>query len=249
MTKMLSLAAALAAAVVSVSLAEDQNQQNQQQSDQKTNSAQAASQVQRGQEQAGSQNMDQEFVKGAAADNLFEIRLGEFIQQRVQDPQIKQFAQMLVQDHQQAQKQLQQAAQQAQIQVSEELPPAKQAMLQEMQQKQGQDLETCFVFDQVGDHHKDLLKARYEAEKGQHQQIKQYAEQTVPTLRKHMREAEQLAERFVPGEAQQAGEHIRGAAHEGANRAGDEINRAGDRVRGSGSSSGNDNSTQGGTSR
>ena len=106
MTKLMSLAATLAAAVVSVSLAQTQNQQ---QSDQSTNKAQTASQVQRGQEQ-GSQNMDQEFVKAAAADNLFEIRLGEFIQQRVQDPQIKEFAQMLVQDHQQAQKQLQQAA-------------------------------------------------------------------------------------------------------------------------------------------
>jgi len=249
MTKMLSLlAATVAAAVVSVSWAQNQNPQNQQPSDQA--GARTASQVQRGgQEQAGSQNMDQEFVKSAAADNLFEIRLGEFIQQRVQDPQIKQFAQMLVQDHQQAQQQLKQAAQQAQIQVSEDLPQAKQAMLQEMQQKQGTDLETCFVFDQVGDHHKDLLKARYEAEKAQQPQIKQYAEQSVSTLRKHLREAEKLAERFVPSEAQEAGEHIRGAAREGLNRAGDEINRASDRARGSGSS-GNENSNQGGgTSR
>ena len=227
MTKLLQIGMVLVAAVMTVALAEDQAQQNQQ-----PNQAGGAANA----------NMDQEFVKHASADNMFEIQLGQFIQQHAEDSGVKEFAQMLVQDHQQAQKQLQQAAQQANIQVPQELPQVKQLMLQEIQQKQGRDLETCFVFDQVGDHHKDLLKTRYEAQNGQNPQIKQYAEQTASVLRKHMRQAEELADKYVPGEAQQAGERIRGAAREGLDKAREGLDRTG-----AGNNSGNTNS--GGTSR
>ena len=238
MKKALSVTAALAVAVVAVALA--QAQQNQQQQQQEQQARQAGAQ----EPGAQSQNMDEEFVKDAAADNMFEVKLGQFIEQRVQDPQIKQFAQMLVQDHQQAQQQLQQAAEQAKLQVPQQLPQSKQAMLEEIQQKQGRGLETCFVFDQVGDHRADLLKARYEAQNGQHTQIKQYAEQSETVLRKHLREAEQLADRFVPGnEAEQAGEHIRGAVREGLNRAG----QTGSGTTGSGTNTGG--TTSGGTTR
>src|SRR5207302_11105575 len=110
------------------------------------------------------------------------------------------------------------------------------------QQKQGRDLETCFVFDQVGDHHKDLLKTRYEAQNGQNAQIKQYAQQTTSVLRKHLRQAEQLADKYVPGEAQQAGERLRGAAREGIEKAREGLDRTGT------GTSDNTNNT-GGTSR
>jgi hypothetical protein len=82
-------------------------------------------------------------------------------------------------------------------------------MLQEMQKKDGQALERAFAFDQVGDHHKDLLKYQWQAEHAQDAQLKQYAQQQIPTLREHLQLAEQCAQQFVP-EARTASETIRG---------------------------------------
>lgn len=187
--------AAIFAAVASFSFA--QAQQNQQQP--------AADQA--------AQNPDQEFVKDEAVGNQFEIQLAQFIQQKAQDEQVKKLAQQIIQDHQKAQEQLQQVAQSMQMQLPQQLDQIHQAKLQKMQQKQGRDLEACYTFAQVGDHQREILMHRYEAENAQNPQVKQYAQQSIQPLEHHSQMAWQAAEVFVP-QARQAGEHIRGTGAE-----------------------------------
>jgi len=106
---------------------------------------------------AGSSDNQREFAREAASGNALEIQTGQFVASHAQDAQIKQFAQTLVQDHQKAQQQLKQAAQQMGVTLNDDLNPVHRAMLQELQQKQGKDLERAFVFSAVGDHAKDIL--------------------------------------------------------------------------------------------
>ncbi|HEY2584685.1 MAG TPA: DUF4142 domain-containing protein [Tepidisphaeraceae bacterium] len=195
--------------------AEQAQNQAQQQADQARQQAHEADQ--QGRQAAAEirgerdQNMtpDQHFIKEAAADNQFEIQLGQFVEQKAQNQQVKQLAQEMVQDHQQAQQQLEQVAKQMNMQVPTELEQWQQAKLQHMQRHQGEMMERAFTFDEVGAHHTDILKYQYEAEHAQNEQLKQYAQQTIPTLEKHMRLAEQAAEQWVP-QARTAGEHMRG---------------------------------------
>ena len=154
-------------------------------------------------------NPDQDFVKDEAVSNQYEIQLSQLVQQKAQDQQVKQLAQKLIQDHQRAQEQLQQVAQGMQMQLPQQLDQAHQAMLQKMQQKQGRELEVAYTFHQVGDHAKEVLMHRYEAQNAQNPQVKQYATQTIQPLEEHERMAWQAAEVFVP-QARQAGAHIRG---------------------------------------
>jgi putative membrane protein len=232
MKKSIALSATVLAAAFTfcpISKAEDQAQQAQQRAQQAGQQAQQAGQdaQQRGREGAAGirgeardaaagargegreHNPDQMFVKEAAADNQFEIQLGQFVQQQAQNQQVKQLAQEMVQDHQQAQQQLQQIAQGMNMQLPSELEQWQQAKLQAMQQKHGEHLERAFTFGQVGAHHTDILKFQYEAQRGQNEQLKQFAQQTIPTLEKHMRMAEMAAEQWVPT-ARTAGEHMRG---------------------------------------
>ncbi len=155
----------------------------------------------------GSQQMDQDFVKHAASANLLEVRLSELVQQKARDPQVKQFAQRLVEDHRKAGEQLKQVAQQMNVQISDELMPMHQAKLDHFQQKQPGQLELGYVFDQVGHHHKDVLEYQFMAQNAQNAQLKQFASQTLPHLRQHL----QMAERLAPGggaEARTAGERM-----------------------------------------
>jgi putative membrane protein len=149
------------------------------------------------------------FVKDSASDNQFEIQAGKFVEQHAQNPQVKEFAQKLQQDHQQAQEQLKQAAQGAGVTISDQLMPVQQAKLEELQKKQGESLERAFVFDQIGDHQKDILCNEYAAQHAQNQQIKQFAQQQVPALREHLHMAMQTAEQWVP-QAREAGERMQG---------------------------------------
>ena len=201
MNKLAYFSAAVLASLACVSLAQNDPAANQRQQSQP-------------QDQAGQrQDPDQMFVRHAADDNQFEIQLAQFVEQRSQDQQVKKLAQQIIQDHQQAQQQLRQVAQSMNVQISDQLMPVHQAMLEEFQKKQGEMLDRAYTFDQVGDHMKDLLKYRYEAQHAQNPQLKQYAEQTVRPLEHHLEMARTTAEQWVP-EARTAGEHIRGRSSE-----------------------------------
>ena len=192
-------------------------QQEQRAQQQEQNAQQAARGAQEEGRDAAEQRMspDQHFIKEAAADNQFEIQSGQYVAQQAQDPQVKQLAERLVQDHQRAQQQLQQIAQGMNMQLPERLEEWQQAKLQAMQRKHGQHLEMQFAFGQVGGHMTDILKYQYEAEHGQNAQVKQFAEQTIPILQEHLQLAQQTAAQWVP-QARTAGERVRGNADSGA---------------------------------
>jgi len=160
----------------------------------------------------GEQNMDQEFVRHAMMANQFEIQAGQLAEQRAEDQNIKQFAQMLVKDHQQNQQQLQQAAQgiqQGSQSQEKDLGPVHQAMLQELQKKQGRQFDRAFLYGNVAGHTKAVLMFRDASQELQNPQLKQYAQQTLPALRKHLEEAQRLAQFDT---AEQAGAREHGSA-------------------------------------
>jgi len=198
--------------------ADTSSQTDQNRSSRDSSSSRDASARQAGSREGreGEQNMDQEFVRHAMMDNQFEIQAGQLAEQRAEDQNIKQFAQMLVKDHQQAQQQLQQAAQGiqqgSQASQEKELGPVHQAMLQELQKKQGRQFDRAFLYGNVAGHTKDVLMFRDAAQELQNPQLKQYAQQTLPTLRKHLEEAQRLAQ-FDTAEQAVAREHG-SAAHD-----------------------------------
>ena len=208
MKKTLALSTAVLAAAATFSLAK-----NQPDAAAPADANQAQRQPQ--QQQQENQNQEQEFIKHASSDNQFEIQAGEFVAQSAQDQQVKQLGQRLAQDHQKAQQQLQKIAQQMRVEGSDQLTPVDQAKLEELKKKQGQDLERCFAFMQVGGHETDLLSYRWQSEHAADPQLKQYAQQQISVLEEHLHMARQAAEQFVP-EARTAGERIRGAARDAA---------------------------------
>jgi len=162
-------------------------------------------------QQRVTQQDEQEFIKAASSGNNFEIQLSQFVQQRSQDQQVKELAQKLMQDHQQAEQQLRQVAQQSGATLENSLMPAQQAKLQEFQKKQGAELDRAYIFCNVGDHHKDIMEYRWAAQNAQSSQLKQYCEQTLPHLQEHLRQVDQVASSVLGiNEAQTASERILG---------------------------------------
>ena len=157
--------------------------------------------------------MDQHFAREVAQDNLFEIQASQLAEQRAQSQDVKQFAQKLVQDHQQATQKLQQIAQSKGIDLPKELDEVHQAKLQKMQKLQGKHFEKHFVYGQVAGHVMDVLMFRDASQELKDNELKQFAAQTLPTLQQHLQMAERLANwnEAMPASATEHGTGTHGA--------------------------------------
>ena len=140
------------------------------------------------------QNMDQKFVEFASTNDQFEIQAAKLAEQKAEDDQIKQMAKMIQQDHQQSSQKLQQAAQQAGVQVSQQLKPHQQAMLQELQQMEGQEFDRAWLYGQVAGHTKAVLKFRDASRESENEHLRQFAQQALPKLQQHLQHAQEMAQ-------------------------------------------------------
>jgi putative membrane protein len=128
---------------------------------------------------------DQKFVEQAASAGLFEVQSAQLAMQKSQDPQVKAHAQHLLRDHQQANNQLRDIAQNQKLQMPTQMLPEQQKMLSELQSKQGKDFDQTFLSQQKQAHEQAIDLFQKEAKSGQNQALKQFASQTVPTLKMH----------------------------------------------------------------
>lgn len=144
------------------------------------------------------------------AGNQFEIQAGQIGQERAQSPQVKEMAMHIAQDHQKAQQALQEACKSDEpASASAELNPVQQAKLAELQKKQGEDFDRCFVFGMVADHEHDLLNYRWQADHAPDPNVQKYARGQIPVLEAHLKMARAASEMYV-GAARQAGERMKG---------------------------------------
>jgi putative membrane protein len=183
------------------------------------NAAQPAGARQAG-EQAQSPESNKEFVQNIASANQFEIQAGQMIQEKAQDQQIKDYAKQMVQDHQQAGDQLKPIAQAMGVDISsQQLNPVHQAKLQELQKKQGEDLEKCYIFGQAGMHLTQVLETSWRSQSASDPQLKQFLTQLQPKLQQHLQHAIQLSGGDM---ARLASERMKGSrAGEGSSVTGD----------------------------
>jgi putative membrane protein len=156
----------------------------------------------------GQMSEDQAFVRGAASAGMLEVQSAKLALQKAQRQEVKEFAQKLIDDHTKADQQLKQIAQSKQIQIPREMKAGDRGQLQDLQQLDGQQFEDAYIINQVADHVKAVLKFRNCSQKLQDPQLKQFAQQQLPTLQQHLQHAQQLAGWDA---AQTAGARIHGS--------------------------------------
>jgi putative membrane protein len=138
-------------------------------------------------------NMDQKFATKISDMNNFEIQSGRLAQEKAQRDEIKQFAKTTIDDHTQAQQQLQQIAQKKNMQLSQQLMPVHQAMLDELSKLDGQEFERAYLYGQVAGHTKSALKLRDAKNELQDPELKQYAATILPKVQQHLQHSQRLA--------------------------------------------------------
>jgi predicted outer membrane protein len=139
-----------------------------------------------------------DFVNKAAVGNLFEVQSSQLALEKAQHDQVRQFAQRMVSDHTSAGDKLKAAAKGQTIPTA--LDQQHTQMLQTLRSAAGAGFDRNYIQMQVTAHRDAVsLFDRY-AQSGDDQELKQFANQTLPTLREHLQSVEQIQRSLPPAQ-------------------------------------------------
>lgn len=159
-----------------------------------------------GQQQAQGQlsQQDRQFVEQAAISDMLEKELGEKAQDKAENEQVKQFGERMAQDHDQSSESLKTLLEQANadIELPDDLPDAEQQKADRLDDMDGQQFDQAYMQMMVDEHERALELFRQQAQQGEHDQLKQFAEAQIPTLEQHHREAQDLLQQVGGAQAQ-----------------------------------------------
>ena len=142
---------------------------------------------------AGTAAADTTFMKKAARGGLAEVELGQLATQKASSDDVKKFGQRMVDDHSKANDQLKQVAAQEHIDLPTEPSAKDKATKARLEKLSGEQFDRAYMADMVKDHKADVAEFEHESKMAKDPAVKSFAQQTLPTLREHLKEAEKIA--------------------------------------------------------
>jgi putative membrane protein len=136
---------------------------------------------------------DRDFIQDQLEDGQAEVHLGKLASERATHPQVKQFAQMMVRDHQMAGDELRQVATAANVQVT---PPAEpdgdhKNAQEELAKLSGNEFDRKYM-DKMVDEHEEAVSELEKKADAENAQVRQWATKTLPKVRQHLEQAKQI---------------------------------------------------------
>ncbi|HZP61425.1 MAG TPA: DUF4142 domain-containing protein [Opitutaceae bacterium] len=129
---------------------------------------------------------DARFIKKAAQSSMKEVEVSQAVLPKLSNPDVRNFAQMMVTDHTQANTDLQTLAQTKQV----SLPETKERWTKKWSEKTS-DVDKDYIKEMVSDH-KEAVKLFEKATKSNDPEIAGFAQKTLPTLQHHLEMAQSL---------------------------------------------------------
>lgn len=134
------------------------------------------------------------FVRESLAGDIFEVESSRLALERASDERLRQFAQMMVDDHSQAHDRLMQAADVQGIEVSGRPTPRQIAMLERLAGLEGTAFDLEYSQAQVDAHQQAVTLHERFLQTGRNPQLQAQAEERLPIIRGHLEEIRPLAE-------------------------------------------------------
>jgi putative membrane protein len=136
---------------------------------------------------------DRRIMQKAAESGVFEVQAGQLAATKANDPAVKSFASMLVDQHTAANNELTQLANSKKV----ELPVApgwlKRRTIADLGKRSGADFDQHFVREiGIKDHQDDIKTMEKASRDAKDPQLKTWIDKTLPTLREHLAQAQKL---------------------------------------------------------
>jgi putative membrane protein len=132
------------------------------------------------------------FIKNAIEGNYAEIDAGKLAEQKGNSEAVKQYGAMLVKDHSEANEKAKQVANQLGVDPPTGSSVTQKAAYLKWKVLSGNSFDRTFASDMAKDHQADIKEFQTEAQKSD--PAGSFAQQTLPTLEKHLQEAQTLVQ-------------------------------------------------------
>jgi putative membrane protein len=136
---------------------------------------------------------DRKFMTEAAQGGMMEVQAGQMASEKAQSAAVKEFGRRMVQDHGKANAQLEQTAGSLGLTLPKELSADHRQHMDKLSRLTGAAFDAEYMKHMVHDHQKDVAAFEKQAEGGGNPALRSFAQQTLPTLREHLKLAQQLA--------------------------------------------------------
>jgi putative membrane protein len=142
---------------------------------------------------------DQKFLDVAAQTDMVEAHLGKLAQDVAASQSVKDYASMLVTDHTQDYQALQTLAGQTGLTVATAIDAEhNKSVIDPFHRLKGAAFDHKYIHDMIAGHTEAITLYKKEAHDAQNPAIRSYAEQTLPTLQKHLDNAKAIEQGKSP---------------------------------------------------
>lgn len=136
---------------------------------------------------------DTQFLKKAPPGNMAEVEMGQLASKQAKNETVKEFGRWMASTHAFANRELTTLTKQFDnMTPSTKLDADAQASLDKLKGLHGDDFDRTYLGIMVDDHQKDIPDFEKEAKDGHNHLVKTFAQNILPALREHLKEAEDL---------------------------------------------------------
>jgi putative membrane protein len=137
------------------------------------------------------------FLQEAIRGNAAEVKMGELAKAQGQSKDVRDYGQMLIDDHSKANQKAMAVAKSMNVTAPAE-PTAKQKQEHDaMAKMSGSQFDSMFINHMVQDHQEDIGKYTAQAQSGDSSKVTDYAKETLPTLRSHLSKAQSIESKLA----------------------------------------------------
>lgn len=142
---------------------------------------------------------DADFSVEAANGSMTEIQLAALAKTKAVNKRVKDFAAMMIEDHNKMNAELKRIATAKNITLPEALSDETKNMIDKLNKKEKSDFDRAYMNMMVKDHKNDVAEFKRMAKDSKDPALRDFVKETLPILQKHLDSAKAIDKMFVTG--------------------------------------------------
>lgn len=140
---------------------------------------------------------DRKFLTEASGGGMAEVEFGRLAVQKASDENVRKFGQCMIDDHTKANDKLRELAISKGVELPNALSAKSRSLKRSLTGLSGISFDRAYMTDMVSYHKEDVAAFQKESNLAHDPQVKSFATQTLPTLRQHLKSAQEVSARTL----------------------------------------------------
>lgn len=140
--------------------------------------------------------LDRDFLVKAAPCCDAMVKYADIAQKRAANPEVRELAQRIAQDHRQMHKELAKAAEDQKLAVASGTEKQVKEEVDRLSKLSGGEFDQAFLKRVIEDHEQGLKMCEAQGEKGNDAKLREFARSAGPRLKAHLKDAKMVAEKI-----------------------------------------------------